>query len=198
MMDWFTVHPWMVGVVTFVLMLIDWWLTILQERERQQHYHEHYASYPVNTIEGNPFLRSAVSERRLINPRHLVAALITSISVTVGLWFIPPLFKVMFVGYIWGLFLIVITTHLGNLLGYRAGRRGLHGKLYLHLRTGHLVQMGRYLALSLFLIILAVCSESLFITGVAIAGITSSTRQLIWLKKIPAIDKADAPPEVDW
>jgi hypothetical protein len=87
--------------------------------------------------------------------------------------------------------LIVDTTHVGNLLGYRAGRHGLHGKLLLHQRTGYLMQMWRYLALAVFLILLAAFSASLFVAGVAIAGVTSAVRQLVWLRKVPAIDAAE-------
>jgi hypothetical protein len=100
----------------------------------------------------------------------------------------------MYIGYVWGLYLIVDTTHLGNLLGYRAGRRGLHGKLFLHQRTGYLMQMGRYFALGIFLILLAVCSASLFVAGVAVEGVSSAARQLVWMRKIPAIDTPDVPP----
>jgi hypothetical protein len=192
MADWFVAQPWTAGLVTFLLMWSDWLLTILQERERQLHYAEHYQSYPVNTIEGNPLLQSVVPLRRIIEPKHLIPALILSALTAYALVWIPRNFHVAFIGYVWGLFLIVDMTHLGNLIGYRAGKRGLHGKLSMHLRTGYLIQMGRYLALAAFLIQLAACSASPFIAGVAIAGMTSAIRQLLWLRRIPAIDAADA------
>ena len=194
MVEWFATHYWAAGVVTFLLMWSDWLLTIMQERERQLHYAEHYQSYPINTIEGNPLYQSAVKTRRIFEPRHLIPALIISILVPYALVWIPQILHTAFIGYIWGLFLIVITTHIGNLIGYRAGRRGLHGKLFLHLRTGYLIQMGRYLEMAVFLIFLAVCSASPFIVGVAVAGMTSALRQLLWLRKVPAIDEADEPP----
>ena len=100
----------------------------------------------------------------------------------------------LFIGYVFGLFLIVGETHLGNLIGYRASRRGLHGKLYLHLRTGLLVQMGRYTATTVFLILLALASGSTFIAGTALAGFTSALRQLLWLRKTPAIPPGDPAP----
>ena len=74
------------------------------------------------------------------------------------------------------------------------GATGLHGKQFLHLRTGYLIQMGRYLALTVFISLLAVCSAPPFIVGVAIAGMTSTIRQFLWLRRIPAIDAADTPP----
>ena len=194
MVEWFAAHPWAAGIVTFLLMWSDWLLTILQERERQFHYAEHYQSYPVNTIEGSPLLQSAVTARRIVEPKHLIPALILSVLTAYALVWIPWNFRTAVIGYVWGLFLIVDTTHLGNLIGYRAGRRGLHGKIFLHLRTGYVIQMGRYLALAAFLSLLAVCSASPFITGVAIAGLTSAVRQLMWLRKMPAIDAADVPP----
>ena len=104
------------------------------------------------------------------------------------LWQLFKSFRVLLIGYVWGLYLIVITTHLGNLLGYRAARRGLHGKLYLHQRTGYIIQMGRYVALAIFLIVLAICSASMFMLGVAIAGVSSAARQLAGMRKTPAID----------
>jgi hypothetical protein len=194
MVEWVVAHPWAAGIVTFLLMWSDWLLTILQERERQLHYAEHYQSYPVNTIEGSPFLQSTVKAMRIAEPKHLIPALILSILVAYALVWIPRSFQVAFLGYVWGLFLIVDTTHVGNLIGYRAGRRGLHGKVFLHLRTGYIIQMGRYLALAAFLSLLAACSASPFVAGVAVAGLTSAVRQLIWLRRMPAIDAVDAPP----
>ena len=192
MMDWFAIHNWATGLITFLLMWGDWLLTILQEREQRSHYSEHYQSYPVDTIEGNPLYQSAVKLGRVAEPKQIITALILSTLVAYALVWIPQSLHVTFIGYVWGLFLIVITTHLGNIFGYRAGRYGLHGKLLMHLRTGYLIQMGRYLALAVFLILLAVCSGSSFMVGVAIAGITSAVRQLLWLRRIPAIDADDA------
>ncbi len=194
MIEWFAVQPWVTGVVTFFLMWSDWLLTIGQERERQLHYSEHYESYPINTIEGNPLYQKAVLARRIVDPRHIVPAAILSVVVALGLVWIPEEFRVLLIGYVWGLYLIVITTHVGNLLGYRAARRGLHGKLYLHLRTGYIIQMGRYVALTIFLIVMAICSASMFMLGVAIAGISSAARQLAGLRRTPAIDASDSAP----
>jgi hypothetical protein len=197
MVDWFAHHAWVTGAVTFLLMWSDWLLTILQERERKLHYAEHYESYPVNTIEGSPLYQKAVTARRIAEPRHLIPALILSAIVAFALAWIPEIYRAVLIGYVWGLYLIVDTTHFGNLLGYRAGRRGLYGKLYLHQRTGYVIQMSRYIALAIFLILLAVCSASLFIVGVAIAGVSSAARQLVWMRKIPAIDAADKPPTMN-
>jgi hypothetical protein len=194
MIDWLSSHPLIAGVVTFLLAWVDWLLTILQERERQLHYADHYQSYPVNTIEGNQKYQSTVNAKRIVEPKHLIPALIMTVIVTIALVWVPQNLRPLLLGYVWGLYLIVDTTHFGNLLGYRAGRHGLHGKIYLHQRTGYLMQMGRYFALSLFLILLAVCSASLFIVGVAVGGVSSAARQLVWMRKIPAIDEPDVLP----
>jgi hypothetical protein len=202
MIEWCVEHPWIAGVVTFFLMWSDWLLTVLQERERHLHYFKHYESYPVNTIEGNPLYQSTIKKlyvsagkaRRIVEPTHIIPAVVLSVIVALLLVWIPRELGGLLIGYVWGLYLIVMTTHWGNLLGYRAGRHGLHGKLYLHQRTGYLMQMGRYVALTFFLILLAVCSASLFITGVAIAGVSSVVRQWAFMLRIPAIDAADEPP----
>ncbi len=194
MVEWFAAQPWVTGIVTFCLMWSDWLLTISQERERQLHYAEHYESYPINTIEGSPLFQKAVLARRIIDWRHIVPAAILSVIVALALVWIPESFRVLLIGYVWGLYFIVITTHLGNVLGYRAARRGLHGKLYLHQRTGYIIQMSRYVALALFLTVLAMCSASMFMLGVAIAGVSSAVRQLAGMRKTPAIDPADPAP----
>ncbi len=194
MIEWFVTHPLATGFVTFSLMWSDWLLTILQERERQLHYFKHYESYPVNTIEGHPAFQSTVKAKRFIEPRHIIPAFILSAFVAFALPWAPPMMREAMIGYVWGLFLIVDTTHIGNLMGYRAGRHGLHGKIFLHQRTGYLMQMGRYMALAFFLTLLAACSASLFIVGVAIAGISSAVRQLIFLRRVPRIDELDEPP----
>ncbi|HSN94079.1 MAG TPA: hypothetical protein VLR89_03340, partial [Anaerolineaceae bacterium] len=155
---------------------------------------DHYQSYPINTIEGSPLYQSSVKARRIAEPKHILPALILSVLVAFALVWIPQNFQVAFIGYVWGLFLIVDTTHLGNIIGYRASRHGLHGKQFLHLRTGYLIQMGRYFAFTVFLSLLAVFSASPFIIGVAIAGLTSTLRQLFWLRKMPAFNAADEPP----
>lgn len=193
--EWFAFHPWATGAVTFLLMWSDWLLTILQERERHLHYAEHYQSYPINTIEGSPLYQSTVKARKIAEPKHLIPALLLSALVAFALVWIPQRFLVAFIGYVWGLFLIVDTTHVGNIIGYRAGRRGLHGKLVMHMRTGYLIQMGRYISLAIFLILLAALSASPFIAGVAFAGVTSAARQLLWLRRIPKIEVTDMPPE---
>jgi hypothetical protein len=43
-----------------------------------------------------------------------------------------------------------------------------------------------------FLLALSILSGSQVIYGVTIAGLVSSLRQLIWLKRIPKIEKDDA------
>jgi hypothetical protein len=97
-------------------MLGDWILTVLQERERRFHYGEHYQSYLINTIEGHHRLRAAVERRRLIEPRHIFPALVLSAVSSYALYWIPRIYHAVFIGYVWGLFLIVITTHIGNLI----------------------------------------------------------------------------------
>jgi len=193
---WQTISPAIVGLTTIFLMWLDWLLTTLQERERVSHYAEHYQSYPVNTIEGNPLLQESVKQARVVDPKHFATALVLGAAVGFASTILAGIYRELFIGYVWGLFLLVGTTHLSNLIGYRASRRGLHGKLYLHLRTGLLVQMGRYAATTVFLILLALASASVFIAGVALAGFTSSLRQLLWLRKVPAISLEDLPPGV--
>jgi len=180
--------PWLVGAVTLVLMVGDWVLRIFQERERVASYARHYESYPVDTIEGNPLLRAAVAERRFLEPRHLGAAVVASVAVAFVTTIFTPTGREVFVGFVWGVFLLVITTHLGNLAGYRASRRGLEGKLRMHLRTGLWIQAGRYLAWVPLLLVLALASGSAFVWGVFVAGIVSSARQLLYLRRLPPVE----------
>ncbi|MFZ6030072.1 MAG: hypothetical protein ACOYYS_20340 [Chloroflexota bacterium] len=186
--------PWLVGLTTFVLMLCDWLLTVAQEKERAGHYAAHYQSYPVDTIEGNPALQAAVQRQAIVNLKHLLpAALVGTLAAVV----VPALhgaLQHLVLGYLWGLFLLVGTQHLSNLIGYRVGRKGIHGKLFLHQRTALLTQAGRYLSTALFVSVLFVLSGSAFILGVAVAGFVSALRQFVWLKRVPKILADDAPP----
>jgi hypothetical protein len=193
MNEWFIHHPILSGVITFLLMWADWLLTIVQEKERAEHYSEHYESYPTNTIEGHPAFQSSVSKRQWINPKHLIAALAVAAVVSIMLLLIPPVWSELLLGYVWGVFVIVCTQHVNNLIGYRASRRGLHGKLWMHQRTAYLVQSGRYFSIALLLLILSILSGSVMIYGVTIAGFVSSLRQLIWLKRIPKIEEGPFP-----
>ncbi|MBK7094306.1 MAG: hypothetical protein IPH57_04330 [Saprospiraceae bacterium] len=197
MIEWLFNNPFIFGLITFVLMCIDWGLTILQESERKEHYFSHYQSYPINTIEGSPAFQSAVAKRRLINPKHFIASVIIGTTVSFALLLIPRGFSALFIGYIWGLFIIVCTQHLNNLFGYIASRKGLHGKLYLHQRTAYLIQSGRYFSIAILLLILSILSGSELIYGVTIAGFTSAFRQIVWLRKVPLIDKNDLPPDLE-
>lgn len=191
---WLSSHPLAVGIATFALMWSDWLLTIWQQKERDAHGSDHTRTYPIDTIEGNPLVRCAVQKKRLFSQRHLVAAIVISAILPLGLSFAPPVWKAPILGYVWGLFLIVDTTHIGNLIGYRVCRRGTHGLLWIHQRTAYLVQAGRYAALAVLLVTLAAMSASPFLGGVAVAAVSSVFRQLVWLRRVPVIPATDAAP----
>ena len=195
MIEWFGSHPVAVGVVTLLLMGSDWTLTVLQQCERAAHSANHYRSYPVDTVEGSPLLQRAVRRARFLHGPHLIAAVLLSSAVAFAVRMIPPGARGVFLGYVWGLFLIVGSTHAGNLIGYVAGRRGIHGQVWIHQRTAYVVQMGRYLALTALLAVLAVISGSPFVSGIALAGGTSSARQLIWMRRVPEVPDPDLAPE---
>lgn len=190
-----TNNPIIIGLITMLLMWSDYLLTLLQENERKEHYSKHYTSYPVNTIEGNPAIQESVGKLKIFNIRHFTATIIAGIGLPVALLFMTNLLHELFLGFIWGSLLLVNTQHLTNVLGYRASRRGLHGKLFLHQRTGLIIQSTRYLATAFFLFVLAVLSDSLLIYGVTIAGFVSSLRLCVLSKKVTPIEKEDIPPE---
>jgi len=198
MIDWLIKNPFVFGFITFLLMWIDWLLTIAQEKERKEHYYKYYQSYPVNTIEGSPAFQSGVAKQQLINTKHFIASVIIGTVVSFALMLITAEFSVLFIGYVWGLYIIVITQHMNNLFGYIASRKGLHGKLWLHQRTGYLIQSSRYFSIAILLLILSLLTGSEIIYGVTIAGFTSALRQIIWLRKVPSIDKNDLPPNLEF
>jgi hypothetical protein len=196
MIEWMISNPYVFGIITFVLMQIDWFLTLSQEKERKEHYFKHYQSYPINTIEGSPAFQDSIANLKYLNPKHLIASVVIGIIVTFTLILIPPRFCALFIGYVWGMYLIVCTQHLTNLTGYMASRKGLHGKLILHQRTGYLIQSGRYSSIAIFLLFLSILSGSEIIYGVTIAGFTSSLRHLLLLRKVPMIGQDDLPPDL--
>lgn len=188
-------NPFIIGFITMLLMWSDYLLTLVQEKERKEHYSKHYKSYPVNTIEGNPAIQESISKLKIFNLRHFTATIIAGVGLPAALLFLPNQLQEFFLGFIWGMLLIVDTQHLTNVLGYRASRRGLHGKLFLHQRTGLIIQSSRYLAIALFLFVLAVLSDSLLIYGVTVAGFVSSLRLFMLSKKVAPIGEEDLPPE---
>lgn len=195
MINWLVENTVIAGIITSFLMWLDWILTIAQEKERKSHYFEHYQSYPINTIEGNHIVRKDVENLKVINPKQNLMAIGLGVFVWIFLKRIPLESGLIFTGFIWGIFLIVNTQHLSNLLAYRFSRKGIHGKIWMHQRTGYLVQSGRYFATFIFLFFLSLLIENLFLFGVTMAALISSLRMLIWIKKVPKIDKDDLPPE---
>ena len=188
-------NPVILGLFIMLLMWSDYLLTLLQEKERKEHYYKHYQSYPVNTIEGNPAFIEAVSKLKIFNPKHFIATLIIGAAVPIALFYIPEIYREIFLGYVLGIFFIVDAQHLNNLIGYRFSRRGLHGKLFLHQRTSALIQASRYLSITILLLFLSIISGSQIIYGATIAGLTSALRLYLLSKKAAPIGKEDLSPE---
>ena len=179
-----------------ILMWCDWVLSLAQEREMKKHYFKHYQSYPINTIEGNPILQKDIAKNKLISIKHIFVSIAAGIAVYFALTIIPIEWCELFLGYVLGLFLLVITQHLSNLIGYKAGRKGLHGKLWMHQRAGLIMQSGRYFSTFVLMLILSFITKSQFIFGMTIAGFTSAFRQIIWIRRVPKIKEDDCPPNI--
>ena len=188
-------NPFIIGFITIILMFSDYFLTLAQEKERREHYSEHYRSYPVNTIEGNPAFVESVSKIKIFNPKHFIAAILIGVVIPIVIIILSPGYREIFLGYAWGLFFIVNAQHLNNLMGYRVSRKGLHGKLLLHQRTGLRIQSARYLSITILLLLLSILSGSQIIYGATIAGLTSSLRLFILSRKVAPIAENDLPPE---
>lgn len=195
MINWIIENSIVAGIITTLLMWFDWILSLAQEKERKSHYYKHYKSYPINTIEGNHIVRKDVEKLKVINPKQNLIAIGLGVFVWIYLKRISLESGMIFIGFIWGIFLIVNTQHLSNLIAYRFSRRGIHGEILMHQRTGYLVQSGRYFATFIFLLILSLLIENFFLYGVTLAALMSSLRMLIRIKKVPKIDKDDLPPK---
>ncbi len=195
MINWIIENSIIAGIMTTLLMWFDWILSLAQEKERRLHYHEHYQSYPINTIEGNHIVRKDLEKLKIINLKQNLIAIGLGVFVFFFLKQISLDSGLIFIGFIWGIFLIVNTQHISNLISYRFSRKGIHGKIWMHQRTGYFIQSGRYFATFIFLLILSLLIESLFLYGVTMAAFMSSMRMLIWLKKVPKIDNDDLPPK---
>lgn len=195
MINWLIENSIVAGIITTILMWLDWILSLAQEKERRLHYFEHYQSYPINTIEGNHMFRKDIENLKVINLKQNLIAIGLGIFISIFLKRISLASGLVFTGFIWGIFLIVNTQHISNLISYKFSRKGIHGKILMHQRTGYYVQSARYFATFIFLLILSIMIENLFLYGVTMAAFMSSLRMLIWIKKVPKIDKDDLPPE---
>jgi len=116
---WLINNPVIVGLITILLMYSDWLLTIVQEKERKDYYYKHYQSYPINTIEGNLKLRDAVTKKKWINQKYLIIAILIGIGVPFVIMKFSQEICEIFLGYVWGIFFIVDTQHLSNIIGYK-------------------------------------------------------------------------------
>jgi hypothetical protein len=194
MIDWLIHYPVLLGLMTVVLMLGDWLLTVAQEKARVAHYAEHYQSYPINTIEGNPAFQGGIRKQQVLHSKQFIAAMVVGIGIAYAIPKISPGWREAWLGYVWGLFLLVCTQYVSNLIGYGAGRRGIHGKVWMHQRTGLMIQAGRYFSTTLLLLMLSLLSASPVMYGVTIAGFTSGMRQYLWMRKVPGLKEDDSPP----
>jgi hypothetical protein len=129
-----------------------------------------------------------VLKKRNIDLKHLIISIVLSSVVAFSMKYISGSWQACFLGYFFGIFLIINMQHLQNITGYIASRKGLHGKLIMHQRTAYKIQSGRYFAVTVFLFILYAFSESLFILGVAIAGLVSGLRLILYTLRVPKLD----------
>jgi hypothetical protein len=185
MIDFLMDKPLFIGIITTLLMWCDYFLTQIQIREVKRSYHKHYKSYPIDTIEGNTIIRKEVEKGKLFNYKHFIISII--LGIIVFLLFAIKNIGELYVGIIWGFLIIVNIQHINNIIGYIASRKGLHGKLYLHLRTGYIIQSARYFSITILLMILSAITCSKFMYGITIAGILSSTRELLFMRRLPSL-----------
>jgi hypothetical protein len=195
MINWFINNSIITGVITTLLMWLDWILTVAQEKERKEHYYKHYESYPINTIEGNHLVRKDIEKLKIIDTKHILFAILIGIFISIYIPKLPIAASKFFIGFVWGLFLVVITQHISNLISYKLSRKGIHGKIFMHLRTGYYIQSARYFSIFIFLLILSILVDNLFLYGVSLAALFSSLRMFIWLKRIPKIEDSDTAPK---
>jgi hypothetical protein len=194
MADTIIQHPALAGALTFLLMEADWLLSIVQHRAMESHYKDHYETYPIRTVEGNPLLRRAVSHGRWIDLRHLIPALVVSCIVYYVMSRLREDQALLVLGLIWGTFFALLAIHSRNVWSYAAGRRGVHGKIWIHMRTGYQMSLGQYAGLLIFAGLLAVLDPSPFLVGIALSCVVAIARVSVFLLRAPRIETGDPPP----
>jgi hypothetical protein len=190
-------RPIVGGATMFVLMTIDWVLTVLQARAATGAFRKHYGTYPVDTVEGNPVWRGDVARRSFLNPRHLVASILVAVFVGVVLSGMPERGPaLLFLGAALGAFLVVIAIHLSNVIAYAGARRGVHGRVVIHLRTGYVMSVGRYAGIAVLLGAIAIVVPHPFLLGTALAAAVGVLRQLLFRWRSPRIGSGDPTPTI--
>jgi hypothetical protein len=187
-------RPLTLGIATFLLMEADWVLTILQQRARATRPQPYQRTYPVDTVEGNPLLRRDVGSGRLLSVRHLTGAILVSGILAWLASEMRPEHTAPVLGAVWGTFLIVIETHVRNIVAYAASRVGMHGKLHVHQRTAYRMSIGRYAGTLVFVSALTVLDPTPFLLGVCVAAAITIARQLIFMRRVPPIPVGDPSP----
>lgn len=186
--------PALAAVLTLVLMMADWLMTILQHRAMESHYKNHYETYPLRTVEGNPLLRGAVAQGRWIDARHLVPALFVSGIVYYAMSAFTERQAWLALGVIWGTFFTLLATHIRNVLSYAAGKRGVHGKIWIHIRTGYRMSLGQHAGFLVFTGFLAALDPNPFLVGVALSCVVALAKSTLYLLRAPRIETGDPAP----
>lgn len=194
MADTIVRSPALAGALTLALMVADWLMTIVQHRAMESHYKDHYETYPFRTVEGNPLLRRAVARGRWIDLRHLVPALLVSGIVYYVMSRLRDRQALLVLGLIWGTFFTLLAIHSRNVLSYAAGRRGVHGKIWIHIHTGHRMSLGQYAGFLVFAGLLTALDPNPLLVGVTLSCVVAIARETLFLRRAPRIETGDPPP----
>jgi len=168
-----------------VLMIVDYYATLLGAVWQQRVYGRHFTS---QHYELNPVWQDAVAERKWFNPRHLALAILTPAALTALLQIgsFPDLWARGLVGAVLGVYAVLLGRHVGNLMIFRyfenhpeeaAGSVSMAHPLVLAISGAQLAVAVLPLAL------IAVLTANPYATGGALGALVLALVHLGWLRR---------------
>ena len=166
-----------------LLMLADYFLTVWGAVLKDKGYGKHFK---VEHYELNPVWQKSISEKRWVNPRHLLLTLFTSslLAALLELGGLPdPAVEGMF-GCLFVFFGIIVGRHLSNILTFRlfARRPGdISGQLTMAHSLALSTSTFQYLVAAIPVAMVAIFSPTPFSLGGAVGAVLIFVVHAVWI-----------------
>jgi hypothetical protein len=170
-----------------VLMLFDYYLTLLGAYLAEQSYRRHFK---VEHYELNPIWQKAVAQRRWLNWRHLALVFLVTVLLVLSLEVLEldaALYYAL-LGFLFTFYGLVLGRHLSNILTFAHLRRhpdGVTGEVRFSHRYVLLLSINQQLVAAVPIVFIAIFAPSPFVFG-AVAGILAMLLiKAFWLARTP-------------
>lgn len=170
------------AVVTFVLAQLDYFLTIIGNKQRLKK----YAGYVETDYELNPLFRKDVEKNRIINVKHLLLSVLMSVIVYMVTLAGNEILTEFFTGTVILQYLIVITVHIKNIWLFSKFQKKelFKGKISVTKEYTYFTARLNYLAYIILLSAVCIFSFSYFVLGGLFISVIMFITLFVWEKRV--------------